>query len=251
MPMLDRDEAAAITARFGASEEQVRRDHLISHLLAALSAHVSESVVFFGGTALARAHLPDGRLSEDIDLIAVGDTRALLAERVETAMPRALRREFPRLAWRPPLSRVRQHEPAVLAAEDGTTVRFQLLDPVGYPPWPTEYRDLYQRYRDAPPARLRVPTLAAFAAWKTVAWLDRGAARDLFDLWLLATAGAIDAEAANLFARYGPTNRRPDRGSLGQLPDEGTWRRELAGQTRLAVSAADALRIVQDAWARA
>lgn len=34
---------------------------------------VSDDVVFFGGTALCRTHLPDLRLSEDIDLIAVRD----------------------------------------------------------------------------------------------------------------------------------------------------------------------------------
>lgn len=47
------------------------RDHLISHLLGYLSAHFADRIVFIGGTALARTHLVDGQLSEDIDLIAV------------------------------------------------------------------------------------------------------------------------------------------------------------------------------------
>lgn len=36
--MLDPRELQEIAARFGVDESQVRRDHLISHLLAALSA---------------------------------------------------------------------------------------------------------------------------------------------------------------------------------------------------------------------
>jgi predicted nucleotidyltransferase component of viral defense system len=40
--------------------EQVRRDHLISHILAALSVSFHEQVIFFGGTALARTYLPPG-----------------------------------------------------------------------------------------------------------------------------------------------------------------------------------------------
>jgi predicted nucleotidyltransferase component of viral defense system len=42
-----------------------------SHLLAAISMLAGESVIFFGGTALGRSVVPDGRLSEDVDLIAV------------------------------------------------------------------------------------------------------------------------------------------------------------------------------------
>lgn len=52
--MLDPDEAAAIAERFGVGRSQVRRDHLISHLLGALSEHAADQVIFFGGTALSR-----------------------------------------------------------------------------------------------------------------------------------------------------------------------------------------------------
>jgi len=52
--VLDHDEAASVAERFGVAFEQVRRDHLISHLLAALSARLSDRLVLFGGTALAR-----------------------------------------------------------------------------------------------------------------------------------------------------------------------------------------------------
>jgi len=43
-------------------------------------------IQFIGGTALARTHLPDGRLSEDIDLIAVDDRKAVAAD-LDAALP--------------------------------------------------------------------------------------------------------------------------------------------------------------------
>ncbi|MGW4242120.1 nucleotidyl transferase AbiEii/AbiGii toxin family protein [Nocardia sp. NPDC004722] len=85
---------------------------------------------------------------------------------------------------------------AVLMSPDGVLVRIQLLGRTGYPAWPTERREMVQRYADAPPAELLVPTVPAFAAWKTAAWADRAASRDLFDLKLLDDIGAIDREAA-------------------------------------------------------
>jgi predicted nucleotidyltransferase component of viral defense system len=92
--MLDPEELLQIAARFGVSEDQVRRDHLISHLLAALSTEAADSVIFFGGTALARSLVPDGRLSEDVDLIALG-SRTKVSTHLTSAIPRALRREYP------------------------------------------------------------------------------------------------------------------------------------------------------------
>ncbi len=89
--MLDPEEAAAVAREFGVAGEQVRRDHLISHLLGALSRTAADQVVLFGGTALARTHLVDGRLSEDIDLLATGDRKPIAA-----ALSRALRRSAPR-----------------------------------------------------------------------------------------------------------------------------------------------------------
>lgn len=70
------EELAAVGTQFGVARGQVERDHLISHLVGYLSAHFSDRVVFIGGTALARTHLVEGRLSEDIDLIAVGSRSA-------------------------------------------------------------------------------------------------------------------------------------------------------------------------------
>ena len=245
---LDPIEAQAVAAGFGVAVEQVRRDHLISHILAALGRAHRDQLIFFGGTALARTHLPDGRLSEDIDLIAIG-ARTDVAAAVERTLTSALRRSHGVTRWSPTLTAVCATDAAVLLADDGRlAIRMQLLDQRGYQPWPTEISTLDQRYRDAPPATLRVPTVAAFAAWKTVAWHHRSAPRDLFDLWALARRGHITAQAAHLFAAHGPTGRPPRPWMFATAPPEQRWRQQLATQTRLTVTAAEALSVVGQAW---
>jgi predicted nucleotidyltransferase component of viral defense system len=250
-PGFDLPEARGVAAEFGVALEQIRRDHLISHILAALSRRHRDQLIFFGGTALARSYLPHGRLSEDIDLIAVGP-RSTTAAAIERTLASALRRSHGRIAWAPALTAVHDTDPAVLVADDGRlAVRVQLLDALGYPPWPTEIHALQQRYRDAPPATLRVPTIESFAAWKTVALIDRGAPRDLYDLWALAGQGAITTHAAELFSAYGPTGKPPQPWMFTTAPDEKRWTEQLSNQTTLTVSAADALRVVADTWAGA
>ena len=71
------DERDSVTRQFGVSTEQVERDHLISHVLAFLGANLGDRVHFIGGTALARTHLPAGRLSEDIDIMATSNSTTL------------------------------------------------------------------------------------------------------------------------------------------------------------------------------
>ncbi len=250
-PGLDVDEAHLVAAQFGVAIEQIRRDHLISHILAALSNHCRDQLIFFGGTALARSHVPDGRLSEDIDLISV-DTRPATAAAIERTLASALRRSHGRITWAPTLAGVRDTDPAVLVAADGQlAVRIQLLNALGYPAWPTEIRAMEQRYRDVEPATLRVPTIEAFVAWKTVAWLDRQAPRDLYDLWALARRDSINRRAADLFVAHGPSGKPPQTYMFATAPTEAQWTEQLSNQTTLTVSATDALRVVADAWARA
>ena len=77
--VLDPVEEAAVAEQFGVAAGQVRRDHLISHLLATLSLSLVDQLVFFRGTALARSLVPGGLLSEDIDLLAIGRRRDVVA----------------------------------------------------------------------------------------------------------------------------------------------------------------------------
>ena len=68
--MIDRTEIEAIAGQLGTREAQIMRDHLMSHVLAAVASGPDrDSVTFFGGTALCRTWLPGLRLSEDMDLL--------------------------------------------------------------------------------------------------------------------------------------------------------------------------------------
>ncbi|WP_264296022.1 nucleotidyl transferase AbiEii/AbiGii toxin family protein [Mycolicibacterium baixiangningiae] len=110
---------------------------------------------------------------------------------------------------------------------------------------------MVQRYSDSPAAELIVPTLPAFAASKTATWADRLAPRDLWDLWALGELGAIGADAAALYRRYGPTRRAPGLYLFNRAPSNAQWQAQLAGQTRLTVSATEALKVVREAWRQA
>ncbi len=237
---------------FGVAEAQVRRDHLISHILTALAA-LDVPIVFFGGTALARTHLSDpangARLSEDIDLYS--PARPEVAAILDAQLPGALRREYPGLRWDPLLSAVRSVVPGQLVSPDNLRVRVQLLDSRGehhdLDRWPTEVHAVALRYLDTRGAvALRVPTLSAFAAMKTIAWLDRHAARDLYDLAGLAGIGALTEEAAELVHRA--TGWRPSPALFGSLPPL-DWAAQLAHQTSTLPSARECLDRVRAAYA--
>ncbi len=222
---LSRRELADYVEQFGAAEEQVHRDHLISILLAALAASSdAEHLIFFGGTALSRTHLVDFRLSEDIDLL----THAPRGEVAPTGC---------------------SAQAATMTVGEGLRVQVQFLTADHYPAWPTETAAIEQRYTDVRPAQLRTLTLEAFVAAKTAAWIDRQAPRDLYDLYGLARHGAINATAADLFRRHGPTGNNPGPWAFDTAPSETSWRAALAHQCRLQVTAAEALEVVAGAWA--
>ncbi|MFE7415804.1 nucleotidyl transferase AbiEii/AbiGii toxin family protein [Rhodococcus sp. NPDC057529] len=82
---------------------------------------------------------------------------------------------------------------------------------------------LIQRYSDAPPARLLVPTLAAFAASKTATWCDRAAARDLWDLWALPHSSASTDPPAGIPATTRLRNHRGTMSGNHSLPARPAW----------------------------
>lgn len=243
-PVSVEDQMLDVEFQFGVGPEQVKRDHLISHALAAIANSGTEDVVFFGGTALSRTLLTDLRLSEDIDLIALGD-RGEISDRIEQSLDRALRRPFGRVTFTPRLRDARHPEPSVMTA-GGIRVQIQLLSAEGYPPWPTEVVDIEQRYADAPPARMRVLTPEGFVASKLSAWVDREAPRDLYDLWALTQRGNITPEAAAVFGKYGPFTST--RGiSFVRVPTDAEWDAALDHQCIVGVRPREAAEIVQAA----
>lgn len=196
--MISRTETAAVATQFGVPEPQIVRDHLISHVLAALGqfpASANESVTFFGGTALCRTWLPDTRLSEDIDLLV--DTPAI-GPQLTGRLTRALRREFPDHQW---IHLDTHYDVATwdLVAGD-LQIRTQLVQ------WrhrwnliPTTSTPVLLRYSDLPTTvDLTVPTPEGFAAMKLMAWFDRQTPRDLYDLAGLAEGGYIGRAATDL-----------------------------------------------------
>lgn len=242
--VLDPDERTAVEATFGVDSEQVARDHVISHVLAAISSVNTNDVVFFGGTALSRTHLANLRLSEDIDLIARGD-RTAVADQIETAVVRRLRRTFGAASFTPRLRQSTHPAPSVLQVGE-VRVQIQLLASSGYPSWPTEVRAIEQRYSDAPPAHLRVLTSAAFVASKLSAWHDRQAPRDLYDLWALANAGHVSSAALDLFTRWGPLTDA-SKVSFAHLPSAAEWEASLAHQGLPRVGPLEAAEVVRGA----
>jgi predicted nucleotidyltransferase component of viral defense system len=245
--VLDDDERIAVELKFGVGEEQVIRDHAISHALAAISELGTDDVVFFGGTALSRTHLTEVRLSEDIDLIALGDRREI-GDRIEDVISRRFRATLGGVTFTPHIRDTRHPDASVLQVGDAR-IQIQLLSSEVYPDWPTEVVDIEQRYSDAPPARLRVLTPAAFVASKLSSWNDREAPRDLYDLWALAEAGKIDAEASEVFGKHGPYTSA-SKVSFTRLPTDAEWETALGHQCIIAVSPREAATVVRGALAQ-
>lgn len=64
-----------------------------------------------------------------------------------------------------------------------------------------------------------------------------------------AALGALNAEAADLVARLGPSGHPPRRWMFSDPPGAADWATQLGAQTRIEVGAAEALAVVRDIWA--
>src|SRR3712207_1985809 len=85
-----------------------------------------------------RPPLVDLRLSEGIDLIAIGH-RTEVARAVMSAFDaRPVRRELGRITWLPELHLTTGSASAVATTATGYSINVQLLSGDGYPPWPVE-----------------------------------------------------------------------------------------------------------------
>ncbi len=205
--MIGIEEVTQYAARFGAPQSQIIRDHLISHVLLAIGTdpQTSRYVTFFGGTGLCRTWLPELRLSEDIDLLV--DSKEAGAE-ITKQVSRHLRRQFPNHQWAQ-LGSAHDVDTWSLSSGD-SAVKIQFVS------WrrewkliPTTIFGVQLRYSDLPDTvELIVPTASGFATMKLLAWFDRAAPRDLFDLAAQAQAGHIDVPAIQLVQKdcRAPTN---------------------------------------------
>lgn len=234
--MIDDQEFRKLAVRFGVPEIQVRRDHLLSHLISALPSE--DRVLFIGGTALNRSHLPDLRLSEDLDVVlSEGKTDDLVDRLLE-----GVRLEYPGISV---VSRPRRYDVATYVLEvDGLRVQVQVIS--NRPGWvglPAKITPVRLRYSDlAPSVDLIVPIVEAFGAMKLSAYVDRLAPRDLFDLRELAERGALGEESLTLTTQL--LGRSLARQEFEWPPTVEQWNLELSHQVVNAGRPEEALDVV-------
>lgn len=245
--MIPAEELRSKAASFGVPEQQVARDHLISHVLKVLSEIRDPDFTFFGGTALCRTWSQDTRLSEDIDLLV--DDHVAGAESLSSLISKGLRREFPKLGWRD-IERRHEIDTKALEGDGELSLRVQFVK------WRKDWRALpltvaqvRLRYSDLPEhVELSVPTPASFVAMKLMAWEDRQAPRDLFDLHELASGGHVTAESSELFRSI--TGSKPESVlNFARIPKdvERHWASELGHQLAKPPSPNECLRSVHAA----
>ncbi len=241
--MLELGELLHVQRLFSSSELQVRRDHAISYILAAIQ-NLRSEMVFYGGTALSRTLLTDGRLSEDIDLYT--EDRKKLCQELDE-IPDLIEQEFPEANWQKLPSQLRDAESTNLSCGSAIQVKVQVVDSNsrGWQKVPVEITEIFQRYSDAPRTKLCVPTFNGFVAMKASAWFDRHAARDLFDLEGLSRKGEVTENAKDLVQSL-RGYRLTETMLEGRVT--GNWTQELAGQTKLTVSEEECLSRVLQWW---
>lgn len=178
-------------ARWQVAPEQIQKDHLISHILSAISDSGLECW-FYGGTALNRSHIAGGRLSEDIDLMVeevTMDMAALLHRRLLRTVGETTWDLFSRRRW--------MYTYRVATNDAAIKVQLVRFDRDGRY-WGWEDRSVELRYDCLPGnINMRLPELTAFVAMKFSAYTDRWAPRDLLDLSNLAAMGAITPAAVD------------------------------------------------------
>ena len=239
--MIDQAEIDKAAEKFGAPHSQILRDHLISHVIAALADWPDEEhITFFGGTALCRTWLPDLRLSEDIDLLL---DRPSDSPAIRQHVSRQLRREFPNLNW---TALGTQHEVETwMLADDQLELKIQFAQwRIGWQHTLTRAPSPVQlRYSDlTETATLTIPDPSSFAAMKLLAWFDRFAPRDLFDLAALADANYIDNRATLMVKEIaGFTPTAETTGTTVRKTVQNTWQNELGHQLADTRTPADCL----------
>ena len=239
--MIDDREIREVAAQLGVPERQVRRDHLLSHLIDGV-ADVGD-VVLIGGTALNRTHVPDARLSEDLDVHLIDGK----ADEVLDRTKRAVRLEFPGIAV---ISRASNGDVVTyVLGVDALRVQVQVIlrrhEWILLPAQTTPVRLRYSDLEDS--VDVAVPTIDAFGAMKLAAYVDRAAPRDLFDLMELVKVGSLGAGSIALMRVLLGRSILPQEFQTGPTAEE--WEVELAHQVTDPGSPVESLVIVRDALA--
>lgn len=220
--MIDDREVRQRASSLGVPEGQVRRDHLLSHLINVLQE--VHDVTFIGGTALNRTHLPDLRLSEDLDIHLLDDR----PEAVVQTLARGVRLEFPSLSTNEMQRREDVH--TFLLNTEGLTVHVQIVRRRGaWAALPTQQAHVRLHYSDlAETALLPVPTADSFGAMKLTAYIERDAPRDLFDLRGLAEGRMLTHQTLDLTKQLLGRTLTPQE--FERVPDAEAWTTELSHQ---------------------
>jgi predicted nucleotidyltransferase component of viral defense system len=204
--MIDDAEIRRRASSLGVQQDHVERDYVLNHILAHVSADPG-TLIFRGGTALARVFWPDFRLSEDLDFIAPGR-----GEDIEGIERRAVRRAQETTGIELSLDfgtpRGDRSRSIVDWTTDWGSAGSLLIDVVRgeEPALPKEDRELNLPYSDlADGHALPVLPLADILGSKWGMLDDRDEPRDLFDVWFALTQALVPFEALALGyrARYG------------------------------------------------
>lgn len=183
---------------------RVEADYVLNHVLASIADYLP-TLIFRGGTALARVWWPDFRLSEDLDFIG-GPNGDDLASGLHRAIDQAGKRMGRKLELRVGAVRtgwirsIVRSDHADLIIDVNVNERSFL---------PVEERELTLPYSDLsePPRRISVVPLAEVLGNKWFMLDDRDEPRDLYDLWagLVHFGVSLDDVARGHVAKYGFT----------------------------------------------
>jgi predicted nucleotidyltransferase component of viral defense system len=204
--MIDDAEIRRRASSLGVQQDHVERDYVLNHILAHVSADPG-SLIFRGGTALARVYWPDFRLSEDLDFITPGS-----GEDIEGIERRAVRRAKETTGIELSLDfgapRGDRSRSIVNWTTDWGSAGSLLIDVVRgeKPALSEEGRELNLPYSDLADDRaLPVLPLADILGSKWGMLDERDEPRDLFDVWFALRNASVpfEALASGHRARYG------------------------------------------------
>ena len=181
-------------------EAVLEKDYCLSWFLVGLSATpLRDILVFKGGTAIKKCHIPDYRFSEDLDFTLREETPF---EAIQGHLDEAFRHTEEASGVKIRFSRYDRHShenshtfylayegPLPGAASKEVKVDITIREQIVFPVATLPVLKAYAEYRDLPTdATIGVYSLNEIAAEKIVALFDpaRNEPRDLYDLWHLS-----------------------------------------------------------------